>query len=91
MALEGQGNLPSRQDQPARGMEYYVNRHVVWGVANGPEYLLRILDIDVSTYRQAHEVEHLLTVNQRNDPGSPLAFQPLYQFETTGLSQMLLQ
>ena len=68
--LEGVGDLVRGQHQAAGGVQDEVDGHVRRRHADGPQHLLRVLDVDVAAERKAEEPDALLAVDHGDDAGA---------------------
>jgi hypothetical protein len=75
VAEEGLGDLLRRQHQAPRGVEDEVYGHVLVGEADGPQDLLRVVNVDEAADGDAQKAHRLLAVDQGDDPAFPLLLQ----------------
>lgn len=75
VAEEGLGDLLRRKNEATWGVEDEVYGHVLVREADGPQDLLRVVNVDVAGDGDPQKAHRLLAVDEGDDPAFPLPFQ----------------
>src|SRR2546425_1581136 len=89
MLIERESDLFRGEDQPSRGVQNDVNRHILVGQLNGAEDGLRVLDVDVANQGKSQQAQSLLAMDQRDDTALALVLQEIEQAQPLRLKHAL--